>query len=278
MSELLDDLARTLAQPMPRRRALGVLGVTLVGLATGGTATCARGPLVGTQSRGCGSAYKVCEPATQACFAHCCPKHTACSFSQRGKTGCQISPGCCDPCNSQRSTPDGQGGCKPGPVADTCCKKKCGKSKCCVEGEKCCTGKGRATCCPEKQDCVNGRCGCKSGKKCGETCCAESQTCCGGKCCSKTQKCCDDHCCGEKQTCCVKGCCPEGTRCYKDAGTFRCCPEERLASTPAGKVCCPPYYYVQWGNTCCRTGRTCTECDPACPRGHYCQDGYCLQG
>ena len=144
MSELLDDLARTLAQPMPRRRALGVLGVTLVGLATGGSATCARGPLGGRQSSGCGSAYKVCSPATENCFAHCCPKHTVCSPGPVSSRGCQINPGCCDPCNPRASQPDGNGGCAPGPVAADCCKGPiCGADK---------------KCCPRPNRCVAGRC------------------------------------------------------------------------------------------------------------------------
>lgn len=125
MSELLDDLARRLAQPMPRRRAVGVLGVTLVSLATGGTAIGARRPFGTRQSSGCGAPYKVCEPASQYCFVHCCPKHTVCSFGPRSSRGCQITPGCCDPCNPKASTPNGSGGCAPGPVASHCGGREC---------------------------------------------------------------------------------------------------------------------------------------------------------
>ena len=120
MSELLDDLARTLAQPMPRRRALGVLGVALVGLATGGSATALAVPFGTPSESRCGAAYKVCEPTTQACFAHCCPKHTVCSFSARGDKAVRERPGCCDPCNRSCSQPDGQGGCRPGPIPAYC--------------------------------------------------------------------------------------------------------------------------------------------------------------
>jgi hypothetical protein len=120
MSDSLDRLARALAEPMPRRRALSVLGIAAAGFWTGGA-----GAAHGKRAAGCGSAYKECSPATEFCFAHCCPKHTVCSFGPRSPRGCQITPGCCDPCNPRASVPNGNGGCAPGPVANTCGGRAC---------------------------------------------------------------------------------------------------------------------------------------------------------
>jgi hypothetical protein len=49
----------------------------------------------------------------------------------------------------------------------------------------------------------------------------------------------------------------------------------RVAQTRAGKVCCPSGYYAN-DDTCCPTGRACSDCDPPCGRDEYCQHGYCL--
>jgi hypothetical protein len=233
---------------MPRRRALGVLGVTLVGLASGATATGARRPLGTRQSGGCGAAYKVCEPASQACFAHCCPKHTVCSFSSRGSNGCQKLPGCCDPCNRERSQPDGQGGCKPGPVPDHCpCKpgqKPCrtgafGGVVCCDADEFCATsakdeGSGHAvtgTCCKKGSSFCHAADRGTSGP--GRAfCCPRGTRCCihAGVCCSLTATCEPDGCrCKPGRTLrCGKHCCdPKRQRCCGSPANKRCVPLNR---------------------------------------------------
>jgi hypothetical protein len=124
MSDSLDRLARALAEPMPRRRALSVLGIAVAGLWTGGAASGARAA-PRKRAVGCGSAYKVCSPATEFCFASCCPKHTICSIGPRSSRGCPIHPGCCDPCDPDGSSPDGNGGCVAGPTPDYCGGRVC---------------------------------------------------------------------------------------------------------------------------------------------------------
>jgi hypothetical protein len=228
MSELLDDLARTLAQPMPRRRALGVLGVTLAGLATGGTAWGARGPSGARQSRGCGSAYKVCSPATEFCFAHCCPKHTVCSPGPVSSRGCQITPGCCDPCNREKSQPDGKGGCRPGPIPDHCP---------CKQGQKPCNaGRGRGVvCCDADEYCATSRKDEGSGQSVTGTCCKRGQTfCLGGP----------RGASGAPQR---AFCCPRGTRCCVIAGV--CCSVTKICAR--GGCRCKPGHTVRCGKHCC---------------------------
>lgn len=212
---------------MPRRGALGVLGVTLAALTTGGTA--AGRPFGRKQSRGCGAAYKVCEPASQACFAHCCPKHTTCSFSSRGTNGCQKQPGCCDPCNRERSQPDGQGGCRPGPVPAHC--------PCRSDQKRCDAGKGQGVVCCEKDEyCATSRKDEGSGSSITATCCKRGETFCLG---------------GPRG---VSGarqrplCCPRGTRCCVLAG--KCCSTQTQTCERDG-CRCKPGHTVRCGRHCC---------------------------
>ncbi len=209
-----------------------------------------------------------------------------------GDTCCKVGETCADPdlgyCCSARETPCRGGNtvscCKPDKFccSGTCCpprtrcqpgkpgkcnpcpkdSKKCGKT-CCIKGETCCGGK----CCPKTKKC------CPS-----DICCDKKDSCCGETCCKDKQKCCGDHCCPEPKTCCGKGCCNQGSTCITTATgqPFGCCPNARVAQTPAGKVCCPPGYKVVQG-ACCPISGSCTQCDPPCPRGQYCQNGYCLQ-
>jgi hypothetical protein len=139
--------------------------------------------------------------------------------------------------------------------------KKCGKT-CCIKGEDCCDGK----CCSKNEKC------CPSG-----ICCKKDAKCCGEKCCPANAKCCDDHCCPEPKTCCGDGCCPKDTTCLKlGQQGFRCCPDHRVVQTPGGRLCCDAGWLERDGK-CCRPNRPCNDCDPPCPRGQYCQDGFCLQ-
>ena len=244
---------------MPRRRALGVLGVALAGLATGGSATGGRIPFGTRQSRGCGAAFKVCEPTTQACFAHCCPKHTVCSFSARGKNGCQERPGCCDPCNRERSQPDGQGGCRPGPIPAHC--------PCRSDQKRCNAGMGHGVvCCENDEYCAT------SGKDEGS---GSSVT---GTCCKKGQ------------AFCLRGsparafCCPRGTRCCNagaGGGTGGliggvCC--SRLTQVCQRGVCrCKPGHTVDCGKDCChpRLHKCCGTARKRCvPKDVDCDDAF----
>jgi hypothetical protein len=248
VSELLGELARTLATPMSRSRAVKLLGATLVSAAF---------PI---------GRMRPAEAASVAGCAGKCAGQVKCCKQCPGKYGGILFICCAQGQTCRWEAPSAQYKCgRVGCKDATRCKKgerACG-DKCCKQGQTCCDGK----CCPADEKC------CPS-----KTCCKRSSSCCGEKCCSDTQRCCGDHCCRKTNTRCGKGCCPEGTICARagNAAGVTCCPEVRVARGPAGKVCCPPGYYANDQGTCCPTGRACTDCDPPCRRAEYCQDGYCL--
>ena len=333
MTDFLDDLARSLAKPMPRHRALRMFGGALVSIAVPGAL---RPPMAWASPAGttlttqcnpsCGGnrPLKCVCPAKGGCFiggcgevgstcccfeesnagipgAVVCPPGTRCGGGKGkpncvclrpcGDTCCKVGETCADPdlgyCCTASETP-----CRGGKTVN-CCKptEYCCSGKCCPPRTRCqpgnpgtcgpCPPKSKKcgkTCCIKGENCCNGKCCKKTEKCCSEDhCCEKTETCCGERCCNDQQKCCGDRCCPKQQECCGDKCCKEGTTCYKQAGRFGCCPDERLAQTPAGKVCCPDRFYAEQG-TCCPTGRACTECDPPCRRGEYCQDGFCLPG
>ena len=125
MSEFLDELARTMATAMPRRRALRVLGAAVVTAWAGGATSVASAR---RQAHWCHTevrtnGWKFCTPETEACFPTCCPRDWSCSIGKCGSNGCcEIT--CCDPCKGLR--PDGKGGCARGPIPDDCGPKRCG--------------------------------------------------------------------------------------------------------------------------------------------------------
>lgn len=131
MSQFLDELARTMARSMPRRGAVRLLGAAIVTAVAGSSAPVARGGSA-RRTHTCDrevetGKWKYCTEATEYCFPTCCPNERRCSVGPRDPNrGCPKVTTCCDPCNPRASTPDGAGGCKPGPVADTCGPKTCG--------------------------------------------------------------------------------------------------------------------------------------------------------
>lgn len=137
----LDDLARALAGPMSRRRALAVFGGTVTALM-----------LPPMRVRGASaqfSAEQVCSPATANCRAVTCPSSSICCF---GPGSCPSNPHCCDPCDPFGSRCMSDGSCGPGEPGckDECCSR-IGQGECC--GELCCTpdqicDKARGICCP----------------------------------------------------------------------------------------------------------------------------------
>jgi hypothetical protein len=127
VSELLDELARSMARSMPRRRALRMLGTAAVGVAFGGLA---RKSHATTTAHWCHEevakrGWKYCQQESEACFPACCPRERICSKGECGSNGC-CQWSCCDPCNPRGSRPDGKGGCAPGPVSPDCGPKRCG--------------------------------------------------------------------------------------------------------------------------------------------------------
>jgi hypothetical protein len=251
---LLDDLARTLAEPMPRRRALRLLGGTLAAAvvpgmrpsgtwaSTPGTRTCqnVRGQVWTCPVR----KYLQCGPTPDnPCIDEC---------TGPGRIPCPSSGGfdCC-----MDHALDGSVACKNGTCQLTCKGvEKSGSVKLTECGEECCT--------PQQQ--------CKSGKRVGK--CLPGRVC-GNTCCPSGQKCAFS---GSRRVCCsgksivsreIRGretrfCCPPGTRrappfeACCPPGDPDCCEDEVLKYTPNPNdpddlVALSPYV----GRTFCVRGR-----------------------
>lgn len=257
MSELFDEIARSLARPMPRRRLLSVVGVAL--LTASVPALRPRTARAGTAARG---------------FARDAP----CSF-----TGGQF---CGFPVNNGFNI----GCCWKKGEKFVCCNhnKKVG-SWCCRDGYTCgpgdyslgrpnCMCAGRdcgGKCCAKNQECENGECvNCTSERRCGKGCCKP-----GEFCASKPQ----GLCCKDGDNACavlpragsggragrVRCCPPKTTCCANDQRTACCGPDQNCRS---GKCTCPKG--TPCGSECCTGGKVCTD-GICCPKGQTNCNGTC---
>lgn len=189
MSEFLDELARALAKPMPRSRALRLVGGAFV-----------YGAIPGLRSRW--------PAAARAYSAGATPTRRAGECFDEGP----YQPFLFN-CRPHTRTPGPV--CEPSPVAPV--------PDCCDDGEKCCTDGPRTLfgngyyCCPTSCECSKGRC-CPPGAGCIDKCCASGQTCCLSAA-SRSHFCCrSGGCCGSK-------CCSEHEECEFDANNVpRCVP------------------------------------------------------
>lgn len=268
-----DDLARKLAEPMPRRRAVRVIGASLAALAVPGVSP--RSALAGT-ARGSGSAIvcagaQVCKRSdwkTGTFEEKCCPFPM-----QQWKCGGADGYVCIDTC------------------AETA-KLFGKKTKATLSTERMAgtdpDGRDR----PKRYDCcfvgehraVDGEClpncpyqhrfgGAAGPVNCGKTCCATHQPCVNGRC-----RQCEDlggHSCQPAK----KGktiCCKKGTNCCFNDTTTACCgpkqtchasetdrkgkPKPARCSCDSGKKC---------GSDCCEKGETCTS-QGCCPSNRVC--------
>lgn len=276
MSErFLDDLARTLAEPMPRRRAVRVVGTAL--------AFAALPSLAPRTVRATGRAVPCIGQYPIPCGQGCCIEGgKCCGVRKDGLPLCctSQSPVCCV---------------QPGGQTKICCKanEQCGpvtrneiygnKERTCVR--RCPPGRAfcRGKCCPPGQECRSGKCAspCKpSWRKCGRKCCPKSTFCCDAKnklCCQKGTDCCNKAKPGEpeKWTCCPKGtsCAPplglspSGMTTGVEKGAVRvCCPQERVVPG-IRNVCCPLGHVSLGGDLilpaggggglCCRKDKLC---------------------
>jgi hypothetical protein len=128
----LDGLARSLAQPIPRRRALAIWGGTFAALML---------PRVRVPTPAFAQATEVvCYPESEKCRAATCPPGTRCCFDTPGTCPGTYCCPICDPRFSQCS-PGYELACRPGPIATSCCtdqgKVPCGDSTCCERGQAC---------------------------------------------------------------------------------------------------------------------------------------------
>jgi len=164
MSAVMDDIARIIARPIPRRQAL-----RLVGGVVGGTIAAALGKAKGlgswaaqvggasvATSPKCGRGQFACGTGSRAV---CCSSGTTCCGNTTvGFTCCGSSQGCCTDAKTAYCAPP----------RSTCCKgASCGSTQSCCNG-KCCDKLSHQTCC---------------GTTSSGVCCSSGQVCCGGRCC-----------------------------------------------------------------------------------------------
>lgn len=292
MSEFLDELARTLAKPMPRSRVVRVLGGSILaavfplarpGLRPAGAATLHRGSCGDPGTCANPSFPKVCGCDFLAgCYRDCCDPKTqiCCTWKRAGGPGRPPCEKICCP----KGTRCGSG--EPGDVCVPLCPTRCGE-KCCQKGEYCAdprrslccangehecqvrppaglpsTGKEPARCCPS----VTPKC-CSNDQR--MACCDPVDNCCGGRCCPPDKQCtkgvcacpkgkttCGRNCCDRTETCC-----PGKTACCKKTET--CCGEECCGK---GEKCCQGEFKHCCkenegccGGGCCRTGTVCAK-------------------
>lgn len=297
MSDRLDELARTLARPMPRVGALRLLGRALAVAAVPGGLAGAACAATGraTACTGCGVPHgagcvlnKTCGSRDMKGFPVCCkwpgyfgrfeygPAGGMCA--QAGGNGLSPPGGlaCCCPAGTTCGGPPGP------PCVPDCDGEKCGR-ECCKDPKVCKRqGANRLCCLPEEDACFvapapgmptsgvgKGVC-CPRGTTCRRTdtvarCCGPDQSFSKGACvCPKGKPKCGTDCCdaASKETCSNGKCCPKGTVNCGRKGT--CCDQID---------CCD--------GTCCKGDAVCTNgtcCPPdrgfgsgksarCCPRG-----------
>lgn len=265
-ARLMDDLARALAQPMPRRRALRLLSSFIVAAALPGAAL--------ARSTRRPARLRLCSKAESAAgVRECCTTFTCDKEAGYGDQECCEGEKCCgkQKCcgKGKRCDPDGMCvTCKPPLV-------RCGP-KCCLPGRTCCTRPRtntpegfpdnlRVVCCKPPNVCSQGICKCPSGKEIcnGRTCCKQGEHCANcvdsrldsqtiftgkQKCCPRGFDCCGSACIDRALQCCKGKPCPRakpycsltGDCCAEEQYTTEgvCCPAGTVA-TPDG-ACCPP--------------------------------------
>jgi hypothetical protein len=183
MSDFLEELARTLASPMTRRRSLRVVAVVAAGALLPGRAA-ARGT-----ATGCPDPGDLFCPGCLNVNGHnygdvCCPGPNAAAYFE-----CDCKPG-----------PGGGNGCKRKP-----CNLSCGNGCCDSATQKCCRAtpaRGGDHCCDKGHQCCGPGC-CPAGTHCcpnlkskdevGFRCCPEGWACCQDMCCSPGAHCIDDQ-------------------------------------------------------------------------------------
>lgn len=230
----LDDVARALGEPMPRRGAVRLMVTSLAALAFPGASPHTAGAAARPGRRG-GTAVDTCGDGSQCQGAgeKCCPSPNLrgaynCYRPSEGESCCGGNAVCADP------------------------KKQPHRSRCVVIE--------RAGYCVPDCKLTNGR----DWQDCGLTCCSPQQECRAGKCvarCPDGRPRCGSTCCSARQRCAFnpsgRGCCPRDrivSRKIKGQTTRFCCPAGTVSIS--GDVCCPP------GNRDC-----CEELAPLDPGG-----------
>jgi len=159
MSHLVDDLARILASPTPRRKTLKLLGGALAGGLLG---------TLGVKRADAATCFPACRRGEFCCTSgsrpFCTPVGTTCC----GNSACLPFQTCCSNGSNHFCAPFGW----------TCC----GNGSC-FPGQKCCNTGARPFCTSVFLTC------------CGSTTCGPNQTCCGNtSCCGFGQQCVGGRC------------------------------------------------------------------------------------
>ncbi len=272
-----DDLARTLATPMPRRQVLRLAAVVVVTAAVPGLRPRAAGGAVSGDCTGltpqkCSAPPDASGNAAFECAGkrdHCC-SNTKCAGYCRpwqkcdGNGGCDDTAALCTDRDAPRFSKSTPKFCSFQGQEESFCVGKRTKTAgwCCLSGETCGATFGKCTC---------------DGGYCRDKCCGKDEVCRNertGLCCDKSWKVCEAgsagavKCCEPPKTCCIDFktksatcCCPKGTtRCGADC----CDPKKGEHCSPGSPspICCPKGQENSKG-VCCREGR------------ENCGDGYC---
>lgn len=304
MSEFLDDLARTLGTPMPRRRALRTLAGAVAAVALPGAirpqparagvrrAIPAGRPMVrpsrtvGVCERTCTGPFPVpclCKGPTHGCFETCgLPGSTCCCI--KGEDGNNAAVVACPP--GTRCGRRGESNC---PCVNTCGTGCCGagqfcanraRNLCCKDGQRAC-GLG---CCDANEECRVARGITGSIGVCEKRCPPRQAWCGRNKCCPPRWHCRNERTglctrCGPNEEQCGSKCCNRQTsRC---CGENVCCQKGRACCTVDNqRICCPPgtkcalqLLPSEGGLTrgsprvCCPTGRYSRDPELCCPPG-----------
>lgn len=310
-----DDLARTLATPMPRRRALRTIGAALAvgafpALRPGRAAGHAAGSTAGCPITCTGEEQKCCVKLAGkdrynavGCYD---PKFQKCCVgsNQDPKKPENATWRCskCAPCGTFKKPCSGRG------ALEVCGEKCCAqgeycassrRSLCCRKDEEACEDK----CCGPKQQCIDGQCRCPAGRAvCGRECCAKNKVCskaveyrtgkatyaccttgkvnCGDRKCCNPDNCCGGKCCSKDEYCCGgQTCCKKAAVCASALGGKKgkkvCCPSTRVAKTKGKRVCCPIGTRA-FGDICCPGAfPDCCPEDLVCLGNAICVRGVC---
>lgn len=316
MSEFLDELARALADTMPRRRAVRIIAGAAAGAAFPMLRPSrANATLPPSSQCPSGSFACNCPSKNGLFFKLCCPgdgSYKCECFSDRAQ------------CTHLHKCPSGKKTC-----GDKCCEinQVCvvftaGHGTQYICSDKCPPGQascGGDVCCPKGQSCldpVKHLCGvCPPARpiKCGRQCCTRQGGCCDpkqGLCCKPGEKCgswppnkhicCKNHSCqtqsGDDPFCCDGAddvCVPqlaEGSSGFTKSSSRVCCPPAQQVSGGGGDAvaCCPPGQVAApngkfvigagLGGVCCPADSLCGSGADAtcCPTGRACCNGECI--
>jgi hypothetical protein len=244
MSEFLDELARTVAKPMPRSRALRLLGGALVAVAV----PALRPPRAVSATRLVTSSCPVADcPACKAEDTYLCCLPIK---GNDGKTRC-VGRGCCP------TKPD----------FHICCKTKT-TTTCCNSETHACGPPG-----------VNDTATCKCKKPCQGDCCRQDEYCAKGGC----RPCDSPNAKSQGFRLCGKQCCNPRESC-SDAALGLCCANRESDSPEEACVAVNPIRRQRKGTCCAEGTQCCSFVDDkknilrvdCCSSGQRCRQGVCV--